>query len=104
MDAVIEKIKTSLLNILGQPIEAVPSLLVGVAVLFLTRTVARAVQQIVSAATERIIKSLSLRSLFVQSSYALTWATGTSLACVIAFFCFASGRYHRLVRIEFSSC
>lgn len=85
MGAVIEKIQASLLNILGQAIEAVPSLVVGVAVLFLTGTVARSVQQIVSAATERIIKSLSLRALFVQSSYALTWAAGCSLACVIAF-------------------
>ena len=56
MGAVIEKIQTSLLNLLGQVIEAVP-LVVGVAVLFLTRTAARSVQQIMSAATERIVKS-----------------------------------------------
>lgn len=68
MGAVIEKIQTSLLNLLGQVIEAVPSLVVGVAVLFLTRTAARSVQQIMSAATERIVKSLSLRSLLVQTS------------------------------------
>lgn len=67
MGAVIEKIQTSLLNLLGQVIEAVP-LVVGVAVLFLTRTAARSVQQIMSAATERIVKSLSLRSLLVQTS------------------------------------
>ncbi len=85
MGAVIEKIQTSLLNLLGQAIEAVPSLAVAVVILLVTRTVARSVQQVVSAATERIVKSLSLRSLLVQSSYALTWATGTSLACVIAF-------------------
>ncbi len=85
MGVVIQQIQTSLLNLLGQAIEAVPSLVVAVAVLFLTRTVARSVQQIVSAATERIVKSLSLRALFVQTSYALTWATGSSLACVIAF-------------------
>ena len=84
MGAVIEKIQTSLLNLLGQVIEAVP-LVVGVAVLFLTRTAARSVQQIMSAATERIVKSLSLRALLVQISYALTWVIGSSLACVIAF-------------------
>ena len=84
MGAVIEKIQTSLLNLLGQVIEAVP-LVVGVAVLFLTRTAARSVQQIMSAATEHIVKSLSLRALLVQISYALTWVIGSSLACVIAF-------------------
>ncbi len=85
MGAIIQQIQTSLLNLLGQAIEAVPLLVVGVAVLFLTRTAARSVQQIMSAATERIVKSLSLRALLVQISYALTWAIGSSLACVIAF-------------------
>lgn len=68
MDTVIQQIQTSLLNLLGQAIEAVPSLAVAVVILFVTRTVARSVQQIVSAATERIVKSLSLRSLLVQTS------------------------------------
>ena len=57
MGAVIQQIQTSLLNLLGQAIEAVPSLAVGVIIIFVTRTVARSVQQIVSAATERIVKS-----------------------------------------------
>ena len=68
MDTVIQQIQTSLLNLLGQAIEAVPSLAVAVVILFVTRTVAKSVQQIVSAATERIVKSLSLRSLLVQTS------------------------------------
>ena len=68
MDTVIQQIQTSLLNLLGQAIEAVPSLAVVVVILFVTRTVAKSVQQIVSAATERIVKSLSLRSLLVQTS------------------------------------
>ena len=85
MGAVIQQIQTSLLNLLGQGIEAVPSLAAAVVILFVTRTVARSVQQIVSASTERIVKSLSLRSLLVQIAFAFTLAAGSSIACVIAF-------------------
>lgn len=85
MSAVIKQIHTSLLNLLGQAIESMPSLVVAIAVLVLTRSAAKFFQKIVSAATQRTVKSLSLRSLFVQTSYALAWAVGSSIACVIAF-------------------
>jgi len=57
MSAVIQQIQTSLLNLLGQAIEAMPSIAAALAVILLTRTAARFVRQIVSAATEITIKS-----------------------------------------------
>ncbi|MEG4802196.1 hypothetical protein QUB63_19645 [Microcoleus sp. ARI1-B5] len=84
MGAVIQQIQTSLLNLLGQAIEAMPSIAAALAVIFLTRTAARFVRRMSSAASELTVKSLSLRSLFVQIAYALTWAAGSSIAGAIA--------------------
>jgi small-conductance mechanosensitive channel len=85
MNPVIQQIQTSLLNLLGQAIESMPSLVAAIVVLFLTRIAAKFFQKIVSAATQRTVKSLSLRSLFVQTSYAIAWAAGSCIACIIAF-------------------
>ena len=85
MGAVIQQIQTSLLNLLGQAIEAMPSIAAALAVILLTRSAARFVRRMSSAASQLTVKSLSLRSLFVQTAYILTWAAGSSIACVIAF-------------------
>lgn len=65
-----------------------PSIAAAVVVIVLTNTTAKAakfVSRAVSAATQQTVKSLSLRSLLVQIAFALTWAAGSSIACVIAF-------------------
>ncbi|TAE49689.1 MAG: mechanosensitive ion channel family protein, partial [Oscillatoriales cyanobacterium] len=85
MGAIIQQIQTSLLNLLGQAIEAMPSIAAAVVVIVLTNTAAKFVSLAVSAATQQTVKSLSLRSLLVQIAFALTWAAGSSIACVIAF-------------------
>jgi small conductance mechanosensitive channel len=85
MGAIIQQIQTSLLNLLGQAIEAMPSIAGAVVVLVLTNTAAKFVRRTISAATQQTVKSLSLRSLLVQIAFALTWAAGSSIACVIAF-------------------
>ncbi|WP_293149791.1 MULTISPECIES: mechanosensitive ion channel domain-containing protein [unclassified Microcoleus] len=85
MGAIIQQIKTSLLNLLGQAIEAMPSIAAAVVVIVLTNTAAKFVSLAVSAPTQQTVKSLSLRSLLVQIAFALTWAAGSSIACVIAF-------------------
>lgn len=77
-----------MLNLLCQAIEAMPSIAAAVVVIVLTNTTAKAakfVSRAVSAATQQTVKSLSLRSLLVQIAFALTWAAGSSIACVIAF-------------------
>jgi len=85
MSVVIQQIQTSLLNLLGQAIEAMPSIAAALAVILLTRIASRFVRRMSLAASELTVKSLSLRSLLVQTAYALTWAAGSSIACVIAF-------------------
>lgn len=85
MGAIIQQIQTSLLNLLGQAIEAMPSIAAAVVVIVFTNTAAKFVSRAASAATQQTVKSLSLRSLLVQIAFALTWAAGSSIACVIAF-------------------
>ncbi|MEG4317764.1 MULTISPECIES: mechanosensitive ion channel family protein [unclassified Microcoleus] len=63
MGVVIQQIQTSLLNLLGQAIEAMPSIAAALAVILLTRTAARFVRRMSSAASQLTVKSLSLRSL-----------------------------------------
>jgi small conductance mechanosensitive channel len=84
MGAVSQQIQTSLLNLLGQAIEAMPSIAAALAVILLTRSAARFVRRMSAAASELTVKSLSLRSLLVQTAYILTWAAGSSIACAIA--------------------
>ena len=84
MGAIIQQIQTSLLNLLGQAIEAMPSIAAAVVVIVLTNTAAKFVSRTISAATQQTVKSLSLRSLLVQIAFALTWAAGSSIACAIA--------------------
>ncbi|TAF53765.1 MAG: hypothetical protein EAZ60_19145 [Oscillatoriales cyanobacterium] len=62
--------KIFLLNLLGQAIEAMPSIAAAVVVIVLTNTAAKFVSRAVSAATQQTVKSLSLRSLFVQTAVA----------------------------------
>ena len=85
MGVIIQHIQTSLLNLLGQAIEVMPSIAAAVVVLVLTNTAAKFVRRTISAATQQTVKSLSLRSLLVQIAFALTWAAGSLRACVIAF-------------------
>ncbi|MEG4024040.1 hypothetical protein [Microcoleus sp. S13C4] len=59
MGVIIQQIQTSLLNLLGQAIEA-PSIAAAVVVLVLMNTAAKFVRRTISAATQQTVKSLSL--------------------------------------------
>ncbi|MGH2415224.1 MAG: mechanosensitive ion channel family protein, partial [Microcystaceae cyanobacterium] len=54
-------------------------------VLLITNSVAKWVRRLVALAVGRTLKSPSLRSLFVQTSYVSAWVVGTLAACIIAF-------------------
>ncbi|WP_333181321.1 hypothetical protein [Microcoleus sp. S13_C3] len=100
MGVIIQHIQTSLLNLLGQAIEVMPSIAVAVVVLVLTNTAAKFVRRTISAATQQTVKSLSLRSLLVQIAFALTWAAGSSIACVIAFSALRPGNIIGLLGLD----
>lgn len=85
MKALLQEIKLSLLRIFGSSIEAIPAILVAIAILFLTRYIANFTRNMAVIAGRRMLKSQSLRSLLVQISYVATWVAGILFASVIAF-------------------
>jgi small-conductance mechanosensitive channel len=85
MAALIKEIQQSLLNLMGQTIEALPGILMGIAILFLTRYGANLVRRLVRSVGRRALKNPSLRLLLVQTSFVGTWVLGILFACVVAF-------------------
>ena len=85
MNDLLQEIKSSLLHLVGRSVEALPSIIVAIAFLFITRYIANVVRRMTSSAVKRVVNSSSLRSLIVQTSYMSTWMTGGLLACVLLF-------------------
>ncbi|MGC9504072.1 mechanosensitive ion channel family protein [Baaleninema sp.] len=85
MTALIQEIQSRLVDLVGQSIQLLPALLVAVVILFATRYGANLVKRVVSATARRILKSRSLQSLVVQTSYVATWVVGILASGVIAF-------------------
>jgi small conductance mechanosensitive channel len=84
MDALIQQIQASLLNLVGDGIRLLPGYLIAVIVLLLTRYFAKVTRKLVSIATDRTVRSHSLQALFVQMSYVGTWIIGLLVASVVA--------------------
>lgn len=84
MDALIQQIEASLLNLVGDGIRLLPGYLVASIVILLTRYLAKIIRRIVTIATSRTVRSHSLQALFVQTSYVATWIAGILIASVIA--------------------
>ncbi|AFZ32350.1 MscS Mechanosensitive ion channel [Gloeocapsa sp. PCC 7428] len=85
MNALIQEVKSSLLQLLGNTIEALPAFAAAIIILFLTRYAANVTRRMTHVATKRMVKSQSLRSLLIQITHVATWVAGVLLACVIAF-------------------
>lgn len=85
MNAVIQEIQISLINLLGEIVKTLPAIAIAVLVLCLTRYLANIVRRITKATSGRIVKNTSLRLLLMQTSYVATWSVGMIIACVLAF-------------------
>jgi small-conductance mechanosensitive channel len=85
MNALIEKINTSLLDLVGKGIEILPAIAAAVIILLLTRFGANLIQRFTITVGERTIRSEALRSLLKQTSYVATWVVGVLVASTIAF-------------------
>ena len=85
MKELIQEIQSSLLNLVGNGIEHLPSILLAIAILFLTRYAASTARKTAAIAGKRMLKSPSLRSLLVQITYVSTWVVGVMFACILAF-------------------
>ena len=85
MSALIQKIQTSLLELVGSGIKALPGILVAIVVLLLTRYIANKLKRIIAKVLGKMIRSHSLRSLFTNIAYIMIWVVGILAAGVIAF-------------------
>jgi len=81
----VQTINSSLLELVAQAIEFLPSFIVAIAILIITRYAVKPIRAVTQTAADRIVKSPSLRSLIIQIAYVTTWIVGILFACVIAF-------------------
>lgn len=85
MRELIQKINTSLLNIVATSIENLPGLIAGAIILLLTRYVADIVRNIMTRVGERTLQNPSLQILLIKTSHVTAWIVGILTASVIAF-------------------
>lgn len=85
MSALITQVQTSLLDLIGQTVKAIPAIIIAIIFLVLTRVAADLVKRGIDKIAKRTIKSKSLQMLGMQTGYVLTWCAGILASCVIAF-------------------
>lgn len=85
MSALIEKIQSSLLDLIGASVEVLPGIIAGLIVLLLTRYGANFIEQLTQKVGRRTIRSQSLQLLLAKTSYVAAWVVGVLAASVIAF-------------------
>jgi len=85
MTEIINTIVQVLLDLLGQSIKALPSLLSALVVLFLTRYAVKVILKIADETGKRTIKSTSLQLLLMKICRISVWTVGILIACVLAF-------------------
>ncbi|QIZ71827.1 mechanosensitive ion channel family protein [Oxynema aestuarii] len=81
----LQPVQNAIENLLRGAVESLPSIFLAIAILFATRSVAGIVRRIAQATGEKTIKSRSLRSLLVQTSFVCAWSVGILIASVAAF-------------------
>jgi small conductance mechanosensitive channel len=85
MNALIEEITSSLLDLVGELVKIMPAVLIAIVVLAITAYSVKPIQKITEAAAQRMIENVSLRLLFMQLASITTWVVGIVVAAVIAF-------------------
>ncbi|MBW4483330.1 MAG: mechanosensitive ion channel family protein [Tildeniella torsiva UHER 1998/13D] len=85
MNLLLERIQTSLLDLVGQFIQLLPGLAIALVLVLLTGYAAKVAQRVVGKMTQRLVPSRSLQLLAVQVARIGTWVVGIIIAAVIAF-------------------
>ncbi|MBE9039565.1 mechanosensitive ion channel family protein [Oscillatoriales cyanobacterium LEGE 11467] len=85
MSLLVEEIQSRLLNLVGQGIEILPAIVVGILIVIATSYGANLVRRLTMAAVQRTLRNRSLQSLLVQMSFVAAWVIGILVACIIAF-------------------
>lgn len=85
MNSLIQEVQSKLVVLAGQAVFVLPGIVFAIILLLLTRTAANLVRRAVLKLASSTLKSLSLQSLLVQTSYAATWVIGILISCIVAF-------------------
>ncbi|MEL6160835.1 MAG: mechanosensitive ion channel family protein [Cyanobacteria bacterium J06627_32] len=85
MNTLIEEVQSKLVELTAQLLFLLPGVIFALIILLLTRTAANIVRRGVRKLSVRVLNSLSLQSLLVQTSYVATWVVGVLFACTVAF-------------------
>lgn len=85
MNDLIERVNSSLLDLVSSGIKLLPALILAIAILLLTRFLARTVRRMVRKIGGRTIRSTSLQMLLTQTSHVAVWAVGLLLASLVVF-------------------
>ncbi len=85
MNLLLERIQTSLLDLVDQFIQILPGLFIGLVLVLVTGYATQVVQKVVRKASQRLVPSRSLQLLAVQIARIGTWALGLIIAAVVAF-------------------
>lgn len=84
-ESLIVDVREKLAGLLVQSIAVVPGIILAIIVLLLTRTFANLARRATRKLAAKALKSLSLQTLLVQTSYVTAWVAGILLACILAF-------------------
>ena len=84
-ESLVANIREKIADLLVNSIAILPGFVLAVIVILLTRAFAKLVRRAAHKVASKALKSLSLQTLLVQTSYAAAWASGILLACVLAF-------------------
>ena len=85
MVKIVDTVVKVLLELLGQAIKGLPSLLSALVVLFLTKYAVKVVLKVAEEAGKHTVKSRSLQLLLLKVCRIGVWTIGILLACVLAF-------------------
>lgn len=81
----IAEVKDTFVGLVGDSVEILPGFVLAIVVLLLTRSAANLVRRAARKVAIRTLRSLSLQSLLVQTSYVSAWVFGILFACTLAF-------------------
>ena len=85
MERLIQKAQETVGLLLGEWVGLGISIVFALGVLIATRYLAQSLRRLTKLAVGRTVRSASLRSLFIQTSYVSTWAVGVLIASTMVF-------------------
>jgi small conductance mechanosensitive channel len=85
MDQIIKTIVTSLQDLLGSAVKAMPGIVTALIILMLTRYAAQYARKIAEKIGNKALQSRSLQSLLIKTADIIAWVVGVITACIVAF-------------------